>query len=140
MPVLRSGQAMLDAALTICPESVPAYHLGLFRDPSSLQPIEYYNKLPGSLSAKSIQVFVLDPLLATGGTIISAVEAVMASGVAEKNITIVCVLATVEGIRKVTQRFSDLTIIVATGDQDHVSEKGLAYPGFGDVGDRLFGN
>lgn len=126
---------MLDAALQVLPDHVPVYHLGMYREASTLQATEYYNKLPQSRTAD--MVLILDPLLATGSTAIAAVQSVTSWGVPEQDITFVCVLATRPGLARLRKACPKIRVVLVTSD-DELTDKGRASPGLGDVGDRLY--
>lgn len=136
VPVLRSGLAMIDSFLTYLPSAeVPVYHLGLFREKISLQPVEYYNKLPTKEEPYDL-AFVLDPIIATGGTAEAVVQALKEWGV--KKVVLVSVLASKDGLSRLASEFgeNELEIYVGAVD-DSLSESGFILPGVGDLGDRL---
>jgi len=133
-PILRAGLGMTDALLTLFP-SAPVYHLGLFRERVTLQPVEYYSKLPSSPPVD--QVFLLDPLLATGGTVCAALTMIVEWGIAVKDIKLLCVLASEDGLKHVQAEYPGLEIWVAGVDK-HLTPEGIISPGLGDAGDRLF--
>ncbi|KAF5369796.1 hypothetical protein D9758_001178 [Tetrapyrgos nigripes] len=125
-PILRAGQGMTDALLTLFP-TAPVYHLGLFREKVSLQPVEYYSRLP-SVPPVDI-VYLLDPMIATGGTVLAAASV--------KNIKLLSVLASREGLNNVKNEHPDLEIWVAAIDET-LTPEGYISPGLGDAGDRIF--
>ncbi|KAJ6509908.1 armadillo/beta-catenin/plakoglobin [Mycena vitilis] len=133
-PILRAGLGMTDALLTLFPEA-PIYHLGLFREKVTLQPVEYYSKLPPSPPIDL--VFLLDPLIATGGTACAALSMITDWGMPIEKVKLLCVLASQEGLDHVQAEFPDLEIWVAGVDQT-LTVQGLISPGLGDTGDRLF--
>lgn len=133
-PILRAGLGMTDALLSLFP-SAPVYHLGLYREKVTLQPVEYYSKLPPSPPIDNI--FLLDPLIATGGTACAAITMLLDWGIAIKNIKLLCVLASKEGIKHVQQEHPDLEIWAAAID-DTLTSEGIISPGLGDTGDRLY--
>ncbi|KAJ7638684.1 armadillo/beta-catenin/plakoglobin [Roridomyces roridus] len=133
-PILRAGLGMTDAVLSLFPEA-PIYHLGLFREKSTLQPVEYYSKLPSSPPID--MVFLLDPLIATGGTACAALSMIQDWGMSIKQVKLLCVLASQEGLNHVRAEFPELEIWVAGVDQT-LTQNGLISPGLGDAGDRLF--
>ncbi|KAF8076250.1 armadillo/beta-catenin/plakoglobin [Lyophyllum atratum] len=133
-PILRAGLGMTDALLTLFP-AAPVYHLGLFREKVTLQPVEYYSKLPPSPPVD--QVFLLDPLIATGGTACAALAMIVDWGIPVKDVKLLCVLASREGFAHVQAEYPDLEIWVAGVDEVLTSE-GIISPGLGDTGDRLF--
>ncbi|KAJ7283778.1 putative uracil phosphoribosyltransferase [Mycena rebaudengoi] len=133
-PVLRAGIGMTDALLSLLPDA-PVYHLGLFREKSTLQPVEYYSKLPPSPPID--MVFLLDPLIATGGTACAALSMITDWGMPIHKIKLLCVLASQTGLQHVQEEFPDLEIWVA-GVDETLTAQGLISPGLGDAGDRLF--
>ncbi|EIW82441.1 armadillo beta-catenin plakoglobin [Coniophora puteana RWD-64-598 SS2] len=133
-PILRAGIGMTDAFLTLFP-SAPVYHLGLYREKVSLQPVEYYSKLPSEPPIDTC--FLLDPLVATGGTARAALAMITDWGIPVSKIKLLVVLASEEGLRQVQANYPDLEIWVAAVDP-HLTEKGLISPGLGDTGDRLY--
>ncbi|KJA30065.1 hypothetical protein HYPSUDRAFT_32130 [Hypholoma sublateritium FD-334 SS-4] len=133
-PILRAGLGMTDALLKLFP-SAPVYHLGLYREKVTLQPVEYYSKLPPSPPVD--QVFLLDPLIATGGTASAALAMVTDWGIDVKNIKLLCILASETGLKHVQAEYPDLEIWVA-GVDDKLTPEGIISPGLGDSGDRLF--
>ncbi|KAF9534161.1 armadillo/beta-catenin/plakoglobin [Crepidotus variabilis] len=133
-PILRAGLGMTDALLRLFP-SAPVYHLGLYREKVSLQPVEYYSKLPPSPPVD--QVFLLDPLIATGGTACAALSMIIDWGIPAKNIKLLAVLASKPGLEHVQKEHPDLEIWVAGVDQE-LTGNGIIKPGLGDAGDRLF--
>ncbi|EGO01862.1 hypothetical protein SERLA73DRAFT_177409 [Serpula lacrymans var. lacrymans S7.3] len=133
-PILRAGLGMTEALLNLFP-TAPVYHLGLFREKVSLQPVEYYSKLP---SEPPIDLcFLLDPLIATGGTACAALSMIVDWGLPISNIKLLCVLGSEEGLKHVQAEFPGLEIWVAAVDA-HLTADGLISPGLGDTGDRLF--
>lgn len=140
IPILRSGLAMVEAFETILPENVPVYHLGLFREKTTLHPVEYYNNLPTGTAnnASSCDVaIILDPVIATGGTAEAAIQTLRDWGVGK--ILVVSVLASDQGLRKAATESGGAGIQVFVGGVDQKLEsKGMIYPGIGDIGDRLF--
>lgn len=136
VPILRAGSGMLDAALAILPENTVVHHLGMYREAETLSTVEYYNRLPKSCHVDS--VLILDPLVATGGTSSAAIHAIEEWGVPASRVTLVSVLATKQGLDYVRRQHPEVTVVVA-GCQDELDGKGIAHPGLGDVGDRLYG-
>jgi uracil phosphoribosyltransferase len=136
--VLRAGVGMLDAVLDLVPVARVGF-VGLYRDERTLQPVEYYCKLPGDLGERD--VFVLDPMLATGGTLQTAIEMLVTRGAAA--VTAVCLLAAPEGIARIERAFPDdspaLIRVVTAGVDAGLNDIGYIVPGLGDAGDRLFG-
>ncbi|KAK7695532.1 hypothetical protein QCA50_000168 [Cerrena zonata] len=133
-PVLRAGMGMTDALLELFP-SAPVYHLGIFREKTTLQPVEYYSKLPSVPPVDT--VFLLDPLVATGGTAIAALHMLLDWGIPVSKIKLLCVLASQDGLKTVQEAYPDLEIWVATVDPK-LTANGLVSPGLGDTGDRLY--
>ena len=133
VPVLRAGLGLLPSFLRLLP-TAKVGHLGLYRDHDSLVPVPYYRNFPPLLEARP--VFVLDPMLATGGSASEAVRQLKAAGAA--NLALVAVLAAPEGLRRLQADHPDLRIVVGAVDRQ-LNEKGYILPGLGDAGDRLFG-
>jgi len=133
-PVLRAGLGMTDALLTVFPNA-PVYHLGIFREKVSLQPVEYYSKLPSSPTVDL--VYLLDPLIATGGTAAAAVYMITDWGIPVTKIKLLSILASDIGLKHVQQEFPGLEVWVAAVD-NQLTTNGLISPGLGDAGDRLF--
>ncbi|ORX37878.1 uracil phosphoribosyltransferase-domain-containing protein [Kockovaella imperatae] len=133
-PILRAGIGLTDAALDMFPDAT-VLHLGLFRDKATLQAIEYYSKLPTEVSADL--VFVLDPLIATGGTAIAALAMLTEWGLSQSQIKIISVLGSSQGVEKVVSEYPGVEIYIGAVDQE-LTSKGYISPGLGDAGDRLF--
>jgi uracil phosphoribosyltransferase len=133
VPVLRAGLGLLPPFLQLLP-TAKVGHLGLYRDHDSLVPVPYYRNFPPLLEQR--EVFVLDPMLATGGSASEAVRQLKAAGA--KRITLVSVLAAPEGIKRLQDDHEDLRIVVGAVDRQ-LNEKAYILPGLGDAGDRLFG-
>jgi uracil phosphoribosyltransferase len=133
VPILRAGLGMVDAMLDLMP-TAEVWHLGLFRDERTLQPVEYYNKLPDSHSVDLC--LILDPMLATGGSATAAIEVLKKWGAVR--IKLVNLIAAPEGVEAVTTAHPDVEIHVAALDRQ-LNEKGYIMPGLGDAGDRQFG-
>lgn len=133
-PVLRAGLVLAEAAQDILPNA-RIYHIGLKRDEETLQAISYYAKLPDALP-KEARVYVLDPMLATGGSAVAAISLFDKMGV--KNIHLVSFVAAPEGIKTVQQKFPHVKITTAAID-DKLNDHGYIVPGLGDAGDRIFG-
>ncbi len=134
-PILRAGLALAEAAQEIIPPNSRVYHVGLKRDEATLQAISYYAKLPQRLPAES-KVYILDPMLATGGSANAAIQLFHEHEVSQ--IHFVCFLAAPEGIKKVHDKFPHVKITTASIDS-HLNEHGFIVPGLGDAGDRIFG-
>ena len=133
VPVLRAGLGMVDGVLQLVPNAKVG-HIGLYRDPETLKPVEYYCKLPFDIEERDI--FVLDPMLATGGSSSAAIELIKKRG--GKKISLVCLIAAPEGIETVHKEHPDVEIFAAALDS-HLNSHGYIVPGLGDAGDRLFG-
>jgi uracil phosphoribosyltransferase len=137
IPILRAGLGMLDGMTRLLPTAEVGF-LGMVRNEDTLQPTTYADRIPGKLEGR--EVFLLDPMLATGGSLIAAIELMRQRGA--QKITAVCLLAAPEGIAALEKAFAqtnlDLTIVSASLDE-RLNEKGYIVPGLGDAGDRLFG-
>jgi uracil phosphoribosyltransferase len=136
VPVLRAGVGMLDGLTRLLPDAEVGF-AGLMRDETTAQPSWYAERLPESAAGRA--VFVLDPMLATGGTLVAVVEALLARGA--EAVTCVCLLAAPEGISRVQSAFPDdrVSLVVAAVDE-RLDERSYIVPGLGDAGDRLFGS
>ncbi len=132
-PILRAGLTMVGPALEMIP-TAQIWHIGLYREEETLQPIEYYTKVPNKATAEV--AFILDPMLATGGSAAAAVDIIKKSGV--QNIKFVGLIAAPEGIERLSSAHPDVPIHIAAVDQG-LNEIGYIVPGLGDAGDRLFG-
>ncbi|MBT8132518.1 MAG: uracil phosphoribosyltransferase [Gammaproteobacteria bacterium] len=133
VPILRAGVGMLDGILGLVPTARVGF-IGMYRDEETKQPVEYYNKLPAD-TADALYI-VVDPMLATGGSTVAALDAIKKSGVS--NAIVVCIVSCPEGIETVEQAHPDVPIYTASVDQ-RLNEKKYIVPGLGDAGDRLFG-
>ncbi len=133
VPVLRAGLGMVDGILTLIP-SAKVGHIGLFRDPETLDPVKYYCKMPTDIAER--EVIILDPMLATGGSAAAAITFVKEYGV--KQIKLMNILAAPEGIERVRKEHPDVEIYVAAVDKC-LNDHGYIVPGLGDAGDRIFG-
>lgn len=133
VPILRAGVGMLEGVLNLLPKAKVG-HIGLYRDHETLEPVEYYKKLPQPLS--EFQTIVVDPMLATGGTAKTGVELVKEEG--GQNVQFLCLVAAPEGIQNFSEKHPNVPIYTAAVD-DKLDEKGYIHPGLGDAGDRLFG-
>lgn len=133
VPILRAGLGMVDALMSLIP-AAKVGHIGLYRDHETLQPVEYYCKLPTDIEER--QVLVLDPMLATGGSSAAAIDFIKKRGA--KNIKLVCVIGAPEGVKTVQEAHPDVDIYVGALDEK-LNENGYILPGLGDAGDRLFG-
>ena len=133
VPILRAGLGMVDGMLELIP-AAKVGHLGLYRDPDTLQPVEYYAKLPVDIAERD--VILIDPMVATGGSAAAAVSALKKRGV--KHIKLMCLLATQKGLDVVQAEHPDVEIFTAAIDPE-LNEQGYIVPGLGDAGDRIFG-
>lgn len=133
VPILRAGLGMVDALMSIIPASKVG-HIGLYRDHETLQPVEYYCKLPTDIDTR--QVIVVDPMLATGGSSVAAIDFIKKRGA--KKIKLMCIIGVPEGIEAVQKAHPDVDIYLAALDEK-LNENGYIVPGLGDAGDRLFG-
>lgn len=133
VPVLRAGLGMVDGMLSIIP-AAKVGHIGLYRDPETLEPVEYYCKLPTDISDRT--VLVLDPMLATGGSAAAAIQYLKNKGA--KSIKLVNIIAAPEGVKEIHELHPDVPIYIA-GLDEKLNEHGYILPGLGDAGDRLFG-
>lgn len=133
IPILRAGMGMVDGMLELIP-AAKVGHIGLYRDHDTLEPVEYFVKLPNDIDER--QLFVVDPMLATGGSAIMAIDALKRRG--GTNIKFVCLVAAPEGVKALQEAHPDVDIYCA-GLDDHLNEEGYIVPGLGDAGDRLFG-
>lgn len=131
--ILRSGMGMAEGALNLIPNAKIG-HIGLYRDPETMQPVEYYCKLPEDIA--NSEVFVLDPMLATGGSAVAAVQFLKNYGV--QNIKIISILAVPDSIEAIQEAHPDVEIYCASID-DKLNEKGYIVPGMGDAGNRMYG-
>ena len=133
IPILRAGLGMVDSMLDLIP-SAKVGHIGLYRDPETHQPVEYYCKLPEDIGAR--QVFVVDPMLATGGSAIAAIEFLKKHGC--RQIIMMNIIGCPEGVKAVQEAHPDVDIYVAAIDEK-LNEHAYIVPGLGDAGDRIFG-
>jgi len=132
-PILRAGVGMLDAVLSLVPGARVGF-IGLFRDEETLEPVEYFVKLPGDISDRD--VILLDPMLATGNSTAAAIETVKQAGAT--SIRLIALIAAPEGIERVHRQHPEVPIVVASVDRG-LNDKGFILPGLGDAGDRLYG-
>jgi len=133
IPILRAGLGMVDGMLRLIP-AAKVGHVGLYRDPETLKPVEYYCKLPTDVNERDL--IVLDPMLATGGSAVAAISFIKASEA--RSIKLVCLIAAPEGIEAVEREHPEVDIFVAAIDEC-LNSHGYIVPGLGDAGDRLFG-
>lgn len=133
VPILRAGLGMVDGVLSLIP-AAKIGHIGLYRDPETLKPVEYYCKLPADCEER--EVFVVDPMLATGGSAIAAIELLKEKGC--KNIHFMCIIAAPEGVAAMQEAHPDVDIYIGALDEK-LNDHGYIVPGLGDAGDRIFG-
>lgn len=133
VPILRAGLGMVDGVLELLP-AAKVGHIGMYRDEETLQPHEYFVKMPDHLDQR--EMIIVDPMLATGGSAIAAVDALKKRGA--KSIRFVCLVAAPEGVKALREAHPDIDVYAAALD-DHLNENGYIVPGLGDAGDRLFG-
>ena len=133
VPILRAGLGMVDGMLEMIP-AAKVGHIGLYRDPETAKPVEYYCKLPADCANR--EVFVVDPMLATGGSAIAAIQMLKDKGV--KSIRFMCIIAAPEGVKALTDAHPNVDLYIGALD-DHLNEHKYIVPGLGDAGDRIFG-
>jgi len=133
IPILRAGLGMVDGMVSMIP-SAKVGHIGLYRDPKTLEPVKYYYKMPPDIEERDI--IIVDPMLATGGSVSAAIKFLKEDGV--KNIKVMCIIGAPEGIARVQADHPDVDIYVAAEDS-HLNDHGYIVPGLGDAGDRIFG-
>ncbi len=133
VPILRAGLHMADGILNLTPNAKVG-HIGLYRNEETLEPVEYFCKLPSDAADR--EIFVVDPMLATGGSAIAAIELLKKRGI--KKIRFLCLIAAPEGIEKLQEAHPDVNIFVGAKDE-RLNEKGYILPGLGDAGDRIYG-
>lgn len=133
VPILRAGLGMVDGMLTLIP-SAKVGHIGLYRDPVTLNPVKYYCKMPKDIAER--YVIIVDPMLATGGSANAAIDFMKEYGC--DHIKLMCIIGATEGVKKVQSEHPDVDIYIAALD-DHLNEHGYIVPGLGDAGDRIFG-
>jgi uracil phosphoribosyltransferase len=133
IPILRAGLGMVDGMLTLIP-AAKVGHIGLYRDPETLKPVEYYCKLPADCAER--EVFVVDPMLATGGSSIAAIQMLKEKGC--RNIHFMCIIAAPEGVQAMQEAHPDVDMYIGALDEK-LNDHGYIVPGLGDAGDRIFG-
>ncbi len=133
VPILRAGLGMVSGMQALIP-AAKVGHIGLYRDPETLDPVEYYCKLPHDITERD--VFVVDPMLATGGSACDAITQLKSHGC--RHIRFLCIIAAPEGLERLQKEHPDIDIIVGALD-DHLNDHGYIVPGLGDAGDRIFG-
>ena len=133
VPILRAGLGMVDGMLSLIP-AAKVGHIGLYRDPETHEPVEYYCKLPADCADR--EGFVVDPMLATGGSSAAAIQMLKDRGC--KKIHFMCIIAAPEGVKKMQEAHPDIDMYIGALD-DHLNEHAYIVPGLGDAGDRIFG-
>lgn len=133
VPILRAGLGMLNGVVNMIP-AARVGHVGMYRDPETLKPVEYYCKLPGDVAERTL--IVVDPMLATGGSSAAALSLLKEKGA--KNLILMCLVAAPEGIKVINEEHPDIPLYVAAIDEK-LNEHGYIVPGLGDAGDRIFG-
>ena len=133
VPILRAGLGMVEGMLQMIP-AAKVGHIGLYRDPETLEPVEYYCKLPADIEERD--VFVVDPMLATGGSAVDAINQLKKHGCT--HIHFLCIIAAPQGLKHLQEAHPDVDITIGAMD-DHLNEIGYIVPGLGDAGDRIFG-
>lgn len=133
VPILRAGLGMVEGMLAMIP-AAKVGHIGLYRDPETLEPVEYYCKLPLDIARR--EVFVTDPMLATGGSATAAITMLKQKGA--KKIHFMCIIAAPEGVRKMQEEHPDVDMFIGALDE-RLNDHGYIVPGLGDAGDRIFG-
>ena len=136
-PILRAGLIFTDEAVDILPQAT-IRHIGMYRDEKTLKPVWYYNKVPmDTPNPENFYVYITDPMLATGNSLLAAIDLYAGKGIPIKNIKCLCIIAAPQGIENIQKHYPDIEIITAAVD-DHLNEKGYIVPGMGDAGDRIF--
>lgn len=133
VPILRAGTGMLEGVTSVIPNAKIG-HIGMYRDEKTFKPVNYFFKVPKDIEKR--EVIIIDPMLATGGSLMDAIELLKSKGV--EKIKCLCIIAAPEGIRAVEEKYSDVQIIVAAIDEK-LNENKYIVPGLGDAGDRIFG-
>ncbi len=142
VPILRSGLGMVDALQTLLPEPVAVHHLGLYREPTTLEPVEYYNNLTNHTEGDAADgtsgklAIVLDPIIATGGTCAAAIQTLREWGV--DRVVVLSIIAAVPGAQKAASEWPESVEIWCAGVDNELTDQGMLRPGLGDIGDRLF--
>ena len=136
-PILRAGLIFTDEAIDILPQAT-IRHIGMYRDEKTLKPVWYYNKVPmEAANPEKFYIYITDPMLATGNSLLAAIELYANKGIPIKNIKCICIIAAPEGLKNIYEKYPDIEVITAAVD-DHLNEKGYIVPGMGDAGDRIF--
>ena len=133
VPILRAGLGMVEGMLAMIP-AAKIGHIGLYRDPATLEPVEYYCKLPSDIASR--EVFVTDPMLATGGSATAAITMLKQKGA--KKLHFMCIIAAPEGVKRMQEEHPDVDLVIGALD-DRLNDHGYIVPGLGDAGDRIFG-
>ncbi|MDO4680335.1 MAG: uracil phosphoribosyltransferase [Aerococcus sp.] len=134
-PILRAGLGMVDGMLTLVP-AAKVGHIGMYRDEETAEPQEYFFKMPGDIDER--QVFIVDPMLATGGSALLAIDALVKRDVKPENMKFLCLVSAPEGVKTIHDKYPEIDIYTAALD-DRLNENWYILPGLGDAGDRLFG-
>lgn len=136
-PILRAGLIFTDEAIDILPQAC-IRHIGMYRDEKTLKPIWYYNKVPMEApNPEKFYVFITDPMLATGNSLLEAIKLYADKGIPIENIKCICIIAAPEGLENIHKHYPDIEIITAAVDEK-LNDKGYIVPGMGDAGDRIF--
>lgn len=136
-PILRAGLIFTDEAIDILPQAC-IRHIGMYRDEKTLKPVWYYNKVPMEApNPENFYIYITDPMLATGNSLIEAIRLYADKKIPMANIKCICIMAAPEGIENIQKEFPDVEIIIAAVDEG-INEKGYIVPGMGDAGDRIF--
>ena len=136
-PILRAGLIFTDEAVDILPQAT-IRHIGMYRDEKTLKPVWYYNKVPMPVDMpETYYIYITDPMLATGNSLIEAIRLYVEKGIPQENICCVCMISSPQGINAVFNEFPNIKLIVAAVDS-HLNERGYIVPGMGDAGDRIY--
>lgn len=136
-PILRAGLIFTDEAVDILPQA-SIRHIGMYRDEKTLKPVWYYNKVPMPVDKpENYYIYITDPMLATGNSLIEAIKLYVDKGIPETNICCICMISSPQGVEAVFSKYPAITLIVAAVDS-HLNERGYIVPGMGDAGDRIF--
>lgn len=136
-PILRAGLIFTDEAIDILPQAC-IRHIGMYRDEKTLKPVWYYNKVPMKAeNPDKFHIFITDPMLATGNSLVEAIKLYSDKKIPQKQIKVICIIAAPEGIKNIHEKFPEVEIITAALDS-HLNEHGYIVPGMGDAGDRIF--
>lgn len=136
-PILRAGLIFTDEAIDILPQAC-IRHIGMYRDEKTLKPVWYYNKVPMEApNPEKFYIYITDPMLATGNSLLEAIKLYANKGIPIKNIKCICIIAAPQGIKNIQKHYPDIEIITAAVDET-LNEKGYIVPGMGDAGDRIF--